>query len=252
MSLVAGCVSFMGRLQVSRSCPTRAPASGFRITPARSALPAGKANEQPNRCSAKGRTSLGSKRAARARSHDLDVLNPDDDLVLAEELLELRSIGLPPRAINLGRHDLENQYVVSLRLAFGLPQPFGRRAGKGREPAELLGKLSPNLAECFFPKGHAAIVEQRQQELKELHRFRLPPALLAFSPTPRTIDDPSRSLEQGIREAMMAHGRKDDGRGVREGRGMENVSLNSSRRSGAREDGLGNPARKEVGRDSSE
>jgi len=50
----------------------------------------------------------------------------------------------------------------------------------------------------------------------------------------------------------MAHGRKDDGRGVREGRGMENVSLSSSRRSGAREDGLGNPARKEVGRDSSE
>ena len=49
----------------------------------------------------------------------------------------------------------------------------------------------------------------------------------------------------------MAHGRK-GGRGEREGRGIENVSLNSSRRSGAREDGLGNPARKDVARDSNE
>src|SRR5690348_12014979 len=103
-------------------------------------------------------------------SEALDLLAPDDKLVLSEAALEGASIIPPPPAVERLGHHLVDDDIVPLRRAFRfLPEPLRRRARVRREPAEVLRQLAADSGIVRGRKGAAGSVVERQEQLDEMN-----------------------------------------------------------------------------------
>src|SRR3712207_4286730 len=95
---------------------------------------------------------------------------PNHDGLLVEAALQLGTVALPPRMIDLARHDFEHHDVVMRRVAALLPDAFGRRAREAGDAAESLRQLRANPPKGSAIETAACIVGQRKKDLNQMHR----------------------------------------------------------------------------------
>jgi hypothetical protein len=88
----------------------------------------------------------------------------DEDLFLAEAVLERLAIPSPPGAVEAGDEDFEEQVGVAFDspLRF-LPQAGRRAAGVGGDAAELIGQFTADGGESGLGDGAVLAVVERQE-----------------------------------------------------------------------------------------
>src|SRR5215207_4694172 len=98
-----------------------------------------------------------------------DGLRADDDGVLAKSLFERFAIASPPFRVDFAGHHFEHHDLVVRGLSVALPQSLRGRAREGGEPTEAFGELAPNPGVKHLAERLAVVVEQRKQDLHEVH-----------------------------------------------------------------------------------
>ena len=98
-----------------------------------------------------------------------------DDHVLVEAPFELASISPPPRYVEPIDHRFEHHHLIPVHLTvLTLPEPGGRRSHVRGDAAELGGELATDLRKLLVGKVPAFVVIDRQQQLHQMHAYRLP------------------------------------------------------------------------------
>jgi hypothetical protein len=126
------------------------------------------------------RSSTGARGCARSKL--LDCLRADHNHLLMEALLELGAIFTPEGPVEVLYHNLEDDNLITARLASVCPKAFRRRPGKCRESAEPACEFSPQLAIAFRSKGVAVVIEEWQENLDQEHQARTNKAPPRFRP----------------------------------------------------------------------
>src|SRR5262249_42978630 len=89
---------------------------------------------------------------------------------LPEAPFEAAPVFPPPGLLQpAGHHLVDDDLVLALSGRAVLPQPLGRRAGVGRQAAELLGQLVGDGTKQLAPVRSPLVVVQRHQDVDEVH-----------------------------------------------------------------------------------
>jgi hypothetical protein len=101
-------------------------------------------------------------------SETLVRLGTENDLVLAKQLFEFASVGLPPFTIERINHDLDNNDVIALHGAPTFPQPLGRGTSVGGEATEHVRQLRSDRVVSVRLKRVTRVVVNREKDLREV------------------------------------------------------------------------------------
>ena len=128
------------------------------------------------------------KPRARERAHD--------DAVLPEPSFQILPKTAPPRAVELARHHFEDHDVVA-RCFAGIvsPESAGRRSHVGRDAAESIGELGPQLHEIVRLEVVPFVIVHGKKNLDQVHVSQLRLAVAATSESGSTRAPFSRVLQ---------------------------------------------------------
>src|SRR3954452_24956121 len=95
---------------------------------------------------------------AAVASENLVRTRADHDRVLSKPPLQLTPVAVPPAAIEIAGHDLDDDDVVARHAVARFPQPVRGRAAVGRQATEPVEQLTSGLRERLLPERRAVVI----------------------------------------------------------------------------------------------